>query len=151
MRVALDKPVRKPDPCGPLRAVFQVPHVFKLEPLKLLHDPNLVYFSRPTCQECQTPPHGEQPPCSNHAASSHRAFAGGWALCSGCLHPPPPCPQPAWFIVLSLEGIVLMAHAPDNLLGLPAPLVGLCIPVAITTPTPTPTRAWFFLSFATLV
>lgn len=58
MRVALDKQVCKPDPCGPLRAVFKVPHVCKLEPLKLLHDPNLVYFSRPTCQECQTPPHG---------------------------------------------------------------------------------------------
>lgn len=126
--VVLDKRVHESDPSSPLPAVLQGPHVLKLEPLKsqglgLLLEPHLPTMSDHT--------HGQQRPLPKAGSFKPPCFytrLGSAPDISVLL--PNPCPQPAWFIPLLLESLVLMWPAPESLPDLPAPSVGFRVPVA---------------------
>lgn len=121
----LDELLHKSDPTPPSSSSLKCCWLSGFTFLVLLHDLNLVFFSGSTLHKMRETP--------NQAASSQHplaygdcgSFTPGWSLYLGSSHS-----HPAWFILLILEGLMLMSPAPRSFLDLPEPWTGLCTPGA---------------------
>ena len=84
---------------------------------------------------------GSPPPATKQLQASMLLQPGAVLHQAGPFAWDPPTATPAWFILLILEGIVLMSHAPESLLDLLARWIMLCVTLGHV----------FFTLFATLI